>query len=324
MTRRHPAAAALRTALEEQPDLAVLCTYHPPANRERFGADRLIQLPIAENAMVGMATGMALAGRRVLVNVARAAFLYSAFDPVVNQATKWRYLTDGQFQVPLAIRAMTRGGEHLGAQHEHVPHALFAQIPGLVVAVPGSPNSAAALLASALRHPDPVLVLESPILFAPGWETLPEPEPSPEPVPFGVPNRVTDGRDVTLIGIGNTVRTVLAAATALAARNRYAQVVDLRTAAPLDLDRVAELVHTTSATVLVDEAPPACSLMHSVAYRLIEAGAVAPDRLRVLSGAACPAPVSPHLQTVLSPTARAVVEAALGVLASPALAKGLV
>jgi pyruvate/2-oxoglutarate/acetoin dehydrogenase E1 component len=322
MTRRHPASVALRTALAEQPDLAILCTYHPAAHRERFGADRMIQLPIAENAMLGMATGMALAGRRVLVNVARAAFLFSAFDPLVNQATKWRYLTDGQFQVPLAIRALTRGGEHLGAQHEHTPHAMLAQIPGLVVAVPSSPNSAAGLLAAALRHPDPVVVLESPILFAPGWESLPEPERGPDPLPFGVPNRVTDGSDVTLIGIGNTVRTVLDAATELGRRGRRAQVIDLRTAAPIDAGRLADLVWTTRNAVLVDEAPATCSLMHSVAYQLLAAGAVAPDRLRVLSGAACPAPVNPRLQTVLSPPAGAVVDAALATLGSPAPAKG--
>jgi pyruvate/2-oxoglutarate/acetoin dehydrogenase E1 component len=322
MARRHPASVALRTALEEQPDLAVLCTHHPAAHRELFGADRMIQLPIAENAMLGMATGMALTGRRVLVNVARAAFLFSAFDPLVNQATKWRYLTDGQFAVPLAIRALTRGGEHLGAQHEHTPHAMLAQVPGLVVAVPGSPNSAAGLLATALRHPDPVVVLESPALFAPGWESLPEPEPSSDPLPFGVPNRVTDGRDVTLVGIGNTVRTVLDAATVLGGRGRRAQVIDLRTAAPLEVGLLAELVSMTRNAVLVDEAPGACSLMHSLAYQLIAAGAIAPDRLRVLSGAACPAPVSPRLQAGLTPSVDEVVDAAMATLASRLLTKG--
>ena len=322
MSRQHPANTALLDALDEQPELTMLCTHHPPAVIAHYGADRMVQLPIAENAMVGIATGMALAGRRVLVNVARAAFLYSAFDPLVNQATKWRYLTDGQFEVPLAIRALTRGGEHLGAQHEHVPHALLSQVPGLVVAVPSSPNSAAGLLASALRHPDPVVVLESPRLYAPGWESLPEPEPTGEPLPFGVPNRVTDGRDVTIVAIGNTVATAMAAAGTLAERQRWAQVVDLRTAAPLDLDRLAELVSTTGAAVLVDEAAASCSLMHTIGYRLLSVGAVAADRLRVLSGAACPAPVSPTLQSVLSPTAEDVVGAALSVIATPAFAKG--
>jgi pyruvate/2-oxoglutarate/acetoin dehydrogenase E1 component len=313
--RAHPAAGVLRDALLAQPELVWLCTHHTPGNLARFGADRLVQLPIAENAMLGMATGMALAGRRALVNVARAAFLFSAMEPLVNEATKWRYLTDGQFSVPLTIRALTRGGEDLGAQHEHVPHALFAQIPGLVVAVPGSPNSAAGLLAAALRHPDPVLLLESPALFGPGWRSLPEPEPTPEPLPFGVAHRITTGRDVTLVGIGNTVRTTLDAARRLAAAGREAQVVDLRTAAPVDHERLAGMVAGTGAVVLVDEAPPHCSLLHDVGYRLLAAGAVAPDRIRVLAGAACPAPVAPVLQTGLTPTADDVLAAAAALLA---------
>ncbi len=321
-SREHPANTALLAALDEQPDLAMLCTHHPAGVIAHYGADRMVQLPIAENAMVGMATGMALAGQRVLVNVARAAFLYSAFDPLVNQATKWRYMSDGQFTVPLTIRALTRGGEHLGAQHEHVPHALLSQVPGLVVAVPGSPNSAAGLLGAALRHPDPVVVLESPRLYAPDWESLPEPEPTGEPLPFGVLNRVTDGRDVTLVGIGNTVATVMAAAAELAKEHRWAQVVDLRTAAPLDLERLVELVSATGAAVLVDEAAASCSLMHTVGHELLSVGALAPDRLRVCSGAACPAPVSPRLQSVLSPTVDDVVRAALAVLPAPAFAKG--
>ncbi|HEX5405529.1 MAG TPA: transketolase C-terminal domain-containing protein, partial [Pseudonocardiaceae bacterium] len=113
---------------------------------------------------------------------------------------------------------------------------------------------------------------------------------------------------------GNTVRTVLDAAGLLAARGRAAQVVDLRTAAPLDHDLLAELAAHTGAVVLVDEAPPDCSLMHDAAYRLLAAGAVAPDRLRVLAGAACPAPVSPALQSVLTPTVDNVVDAASAVL----------
>ena len=322
MSRQHPANDVLLAALEEQPALTMLCTHLPATVIERYGSDRMVQLPIAENAMVGMATGMALVGRRVLVNVARAAFLFSAFDPLVNQATKWRYMSDGQFCVPLTIRALTRGGEHLGAQHEHVPHAMLSQVPGLVVAVPGSPNSVAGLLGAALRHPDPVVVLESPRLYAPDWESLPEPEPTAEPLPFGVLNRVTSGRDVTLVGIGNTVATVMAAAKALAVHGTDATVVDLRTAAPLDLERLVEVVSATGAAVLVDEAPASCSLMHTAGYGLLAAGALDAERLRVLSGAACPAPVSPHLQAGLTPTVDDVVQAALSVLPAPAFAKG--
>lgn len=316
MSRRHPASTALRDALRDQPDLAILCTNHPAEVVTLFGADRMVQLPIAENAMIGMATGMALVGRRTLVNVGRMAFLYTALDPLVNQASKWRYMTDGQFNVPLVIRGLTRGGENLGAQHEHVPHSLLSQIPGVVVAVPSSPNSAAGLLRSALIHPDPVVLLESPRLYAAGWEQLPEPEPTSAPLPFGVAHRVTEGRDVTLVAIGNTVRTVLAAAKILRTHGRSAQIVDLRTAAPLDLDQLAELMSATSSCVLVDEAPAISSLMHSVAYHLMSSAVIEPNRLRVLSGAPCPMPVSPELQAGLVPSVSAVVSAALDIMAT--------
>lgn len=322
MTRRHPTSVVMRAALAENPELTVLATHHPPAVRAEFGDDRMVTLPIAENAMVGMATGMALAGRRVVVNIGRAAFLYTAMDPLVNQATKWRYMTNGQYQVPLTIRGLTQGGENLGAQHEHVPHALLSQVPGLVVAVPGSPNSAAGLLATALRHPDPVVMLESPRLYGPGWSSLAEPEATPLPLPFGVPNVIGDGRDVSLIGIGNTVRLAMKAAAALGQQRRSARVVDLRTAAPVDVDRLATIVGDTGCAVLVDEAPSACSLMHDLACRLMVLGAVQPDRIRVLGGAGCPAPVSPLLQERLGPTVESVVDAALTVVPTPTIAKG--
>ncbi|MGW7531795.1 alpha-ketoacid dehydrogenase subunit beta [Amycolatopsis sp. NPDC054798] len=324
MTRRHPVSLAMRAAMEEHQDLTVLATFHPPAVRAEFGPDRMITLPIAENAMVGIATGQALAGQRTMVNIGRAAFLYTAMDPVVNQATKWRYMSGGQFHVPLTIRGLTRGGENLGAQHEHVPHALLSQIPGLVVAVPASPNSAAGLLTTALRHPDPVVILESPQFYTSGWESLPEPEATPSPLPFGTPNAVGDGRDVILVGIGNTVRLAMTAAAALGRRNRFARVIDLRTAAPVDIDRLASEVVRASCAVLVDEAPPACSLMRDIACQLMLLGAVQPDRIRVLDGASCPAPVSPHLQARLSLTADHVLQAALDILPTKKAHKGRV
>lgn len=317
MNRRHPASTALRDVLRDQPDLTVLCTHHPASVIETFGANRMVQLPITENAMIGMATGMALVGQRTLVNVGRMAFLYTALDPLVNQASKWRYMTNGQFNVPLAIRGLTRGGENLGAQHEHVSHSLLSQIPGVVVAVPSSPNSAAGLLRSALVHPDPVVLLESPRLYAPDWEGLPEPEPTSAPIPFGLAHRVTEGHDVTLVAIGNTVRTILAAAKVLSAHGRSVQIIDLRTAAPLDLDQLAELVSLTRSCVLVDEESGIGSLMHSVAYHLMSSGVIEPDRIRVLSGAPCPMPVSPELQAGLIPSVSTVVSAALGVMVAP-------
>lgn len=314
MTRRHPVAVAVRAALAEQPRLHMLATYQQDDLTELYGTDRMVRMPIAESAMVGMAVGLALVGHRVLVNVARAAFLFSAFDALVNQATKWRYMSDGQFSVPVVIRGLTRGGEYLGGQHEHTPHAMLCQIPGLVVAVPGSPNSAAGLMASALVHPDPVVFLESPRLYTQDWENLPETDATADPLPFGTAGRARPGRDVTLVGIGNTVAVCMRAAETLHRQGVSAQVVDLRTAAPLDRDGTAELVQTAGPAVLVDEAPPDCSLLNDLGLHLVRCGAVEPDRLRLLTGSAVPAPVSPQLLAPLLPAVPDVVDAALALL----------
>ncbi|MDG4765944.1 transketolase C-terminal domain-containing protein [Solwaraspora sp. WMMD406] len=314
MSRRHPSVAAVRGALADQPELSMFCTYQQPDLIELFGAERMVRLPIAENAMLGMAVGMALLGRRVLVSIARAAFLFSAFDQLINEATKWRYMSDGQFTVPIVIRGLTQGGEHLGAQHEHAAHGMLSQIPGLVVAVPGSPNAAAGLLRTALVHPDPVVVLESPRLYGPDWAELPEPEPNADPLPFGVAGQARPGGGLTLVGIGNTVATCLRAAATLDRDGLRVQVVDLRTAAPLDLDGVAGLVDGAGPVVLVDEAPAGASVMSALGLHLVRAGVVAPDRLDVLAGAPVPAPVSPPLVAALLPDERRVVTAARALL----------
>lgn len=177
--------------------------------------------------------------------------------------------------------------------------------------MPGSPNSAAGLMATALTHPDPVVVLESPRLYAPGWASLPEPEPSPTPLPFGVAKRALAGRDLTLVGIGNTVGTCLRAAQVLHGHGVSAQVVDLRTAAPLDRDGTAELVAGAGPVVLVDEAQRDASILCDLALHLVQVGAVEPDRLDLVCGAAVPAPASPVLLAPLLPTVDDVVATAL-------------
>jgi pyruvate/2-oxoglutarate/acetoin dehydrogenase E1 component len=310
VSRAHPSVAAVRGALSAQPTMSMFCTYQQPDLIDLYGADRMVRLPIAENAMLGMAVGMALLGRRVLVSIARAAFVFSAFEQLINEATTWRYMSGGQFSVPVVIRGLTRGGEHLGAQHEHAQHGLFSQIPGLVVAVPGSPNAAAGLLRTALTHPDPVLVLESPRLYAPDWAELPEPEPTDAALPFGVAGRARPGRDLTLVGIGNTVATCLRAAELLDRDGLRSQVVDLRTAAPLDRDGVAGLVAGGGPVVLVDEAPAGAAVMADLGLHLVRCGAVAADRLELLTGASVPAPVSPALLAPLLPDVERVAAAA--------------
>ncbi|WBB56665.1 transketolase C-terminal domain-containing protein [Verrucosispora sp. WMMD573] len=315
MTRRHPAAEAIREAFDHQPALSHFSTYQQQDLIAEYGADRMVRMPIAENAMLGMALGMALVGRRVLFSVNRVAFLFSAFDQLVNQVATWRYMSDGQFCVPLVIRGLTRGGEQLGAQHEHVPYGMLSQIPGLVVAVPGSPNSLGGLLRTALRHPDPVVVLESPRLFTPTWAELPEPEPSTAALPFGVAGLARPGTDLTLIGIGNTVIESLLAARRLAEHGIQARVIDLRTTAPLDRDGAAAMVLPDRPVILVDEQPQTGSVLTEVAYHLVRTGVARAEHIELLTGAPIPAPVSAALLDGLLPDAARIVRTALDSLA---------
>lgn len=311
---QHPINVVFERAMDEQPDLTYLATNRVGAWEEKYGTDRSICMPIAENAMTGIGVGMAMTGRRTVVDLARAAFLYTAMDPLINQATKWRYLSDGQYSVPLLVLAITRYGENTGPQHEHVPHSMLCQVPGLVVAVPSSVNSAAGLMATALKHPDPVVILETSRIFFPGWDSSPDPEPTFDPIPFGLANCAREGTDVTLVGIGNTVIDCLEAADHLAQRGIAAKVVDLRTAAPLDQEGVTRMVADTDATILVDEAIGACSVMRDLGLHLVLRDAVAPTRLRIVSGAPCPVPASPTLQDVVLPRPSDVVAAAVDVL----------
>ncbi|HEY0636137.1 MAG TPA: transketolase C-terminal domain-containing protein [Pseudonocardiaceae bacterium] len=302
-------------ALRRDPDLVWMCTWQPPVFVEEFGPERVRTMPISENATLDFAVGLAAVGLRPLVDLARAAFLFTAMDPLVNQATKLRYMTGGQYGVPLTIRAMTRGGESLGAQHEHVPYAMLAQIPGLVVAVPSTADEAAGLLSTALRYPDPVVIMESPALFAaarswPG-DTVPG-------LPFGRANLVRDGRHLTIVAVGLAVRHSLAAAERLAGQGVEAAVVDVRTVAPLDVAGIAAAVGATGTALVVDEAPAPCSVASEIVARLVTGGAVAPGRIAQLNAAAVPAPFSPALQREVFPGPEAIERHALALLGEPA------
>jgi pyruvate/2-oxoglutarate/acetoin dehydrogenase E1 component len=302
---------ALVQAMRRDPELVYLCTWQSPKFVDEFGAERVRSMPIAENAMLDFAVGVAAAGMRPVVDLARAAFLFSAMDPLVNQATKLRYMTGGQYSVPLTVRAQTRGGQSLGAQHEHVPYAMLAQVPGLVVAVPGSAEDAAGLLATALRHPDPVVILESPVLLfeAPQWDGTAIAE-----IPFGRAHVVREGTHITIVAIGLAVRHALVAADRLAERGVSAMVVDPRTVAPLDVAGLAEAAAATGTVLVVDEAPALCSVASEITARLVTAQAVAPSRIHQLNALPVPSPFSPVLEREVFPCPESIERQALTML----------
>jgi pyruvate/2-oxoglutarate/acetoin dehydrogenase E1 component len=213
-----------------------------------FGCQRLLDSPVSENAVTGMAIGAALAGMRPIVFHPRMDFLLLAMDPIVNQAANWSYLFSGRASVPVVIRAVINRGGEQGAQHSQALHALFMHIPGLKVVMPSTPADAKGLLIAAVEDPNPVLYIDDRCLYG---HIGPVPE-AMTATPIGKASVRRTGRDVTLIGISSMAAEALEAAGDLAAEGIEAEVIDLRSPKPWDRATVLGSVRKTGAAVIAD------------------------------------------------------------------------
>ena len=213
-----------------------------------FGRERVLDSPVSENAVTGMAVGAALAGMRPIVFHPRLDFLLLAMDPLVNQAANWSYLFAGQASVPLVIRAaINRGGEQ-GAQHSQALHAMFMHVPGLKTVMPSTPADAKGLLLAALEDPNPVLYIDDRWLYE---RTGPVSEEMFR-TPIGEAAVRRTGRDVTLVGISWMAAQALEAAEILAGEGIEAEVIDLRSLKPWDQIRVLESARKTGRVIVAD------------------------------------------------------------------------
>jgi len=213
-----------------------------------FGRERVLDTPISENAVTGMAVGAALAGMRPIVFHPRLDFLLLAMDPVINQAANWSYLFAGQASVPVVIRAvMNRGGEQ-GAQHSQALHAMFMHVPGLKTVMPATPADAKGLLLAAVADPNPVLYIDDRWLYS---ESGPVPEETYR-TPIGEAAIRRAGCDVTIVGISWMAVQALKAAEMLAAEDIDAEVIDLRSLKPWDQARVLESARKTGRVIIAD------------------------------------------------------------------------
>lgn len=229
-----------------------------------FGPDRVLDAPISEAAMVAAGVGAALNGMRPVVDLNFADFAFGAMDEIVNQAAKMRYMFGTP--LPLVIRASS-GVALYAAQHNNSLEGVFASFPGLLVAVPSDPADAKGLLKSALRGEDPVIFLMHKRLGSLRGEVG-----GPDDlVPFGRASVRREGSDLTLVTYSGMVRKALDAAEALAADGISAEVIDLRTVMPLDLESVTASVRRTGHAVVVTEAPRFASIASEVAAALGEA-----------------------------------------------------
>ncbi|NMB54614.1 MAG: alpha-ketoacid dehydrogenase subunit beta [Leptolinea sp.] len=233
---------------------------------DHFGPKRVKDTPIAEAAIVGGAIGAALTGLRPVAELMTINFAFSAMDHIVNEAAKLHYMFGGQFVLPLVIRAVGGGGRQLGATHSQTPDAVFAHFPGLKVVAPGTPADAKGLLKSAIRSDDPVLFIEHATLYQQRGE-VPEGDFT---VPIGRSTVQRQGKDVTIVTYSKMLEISQKAAEQLSVEGIEAEIVDLRTLRPLDMEPVIESVKKTNRAVVVEEGWKSFGVGSEVAARIYE------------------------------------------------------
>ena len=234
---------------------------------KKYGSKRVVDTPISEAGFVGMGIGASLLGLRPVIELMFWSFAYVAFDQIINNAGCIRYMSGGLINVPIVIRGPANGGTNVGATHSHTPENILATTPGLKVVTPATAYDAKGLMKSAIRDNDPVMVMESTLLYGEKWE-VPEAEYL---VPIGLADVKRTGSDVTLIAHGRAVITSLHAAEILASgHNINAEVVDLRSIRPLDEATILESVRKTNRAVVVEENKPFCGVGAQIAATLQE------------------------------------------------------
>jgi pyruvate dehydrogenase E1 component beta subunit len=279
---------------------------------KEFGPSRVLDTPISESAIIGAAAGAAVTGMRPVAEIMFVDFVGVCFDQIYNQAAKFRYMFGGHATTPLVIRSMIGAGFRAGAQHSQTLHPLFTMVPGLKVVIPSNAYDAKGLLIQAIRDDDPVIFLESKVLY----DTEMEVPDEAYRVPFGEANIVREGRDVTFVGFGAMVPRMMAVAEALAKDGISAEVIDPRTTSPLDADTILESVEKTGRLVVVDESPPRCSLAADVAAMVADRGfgsLKAP--IKSVTCPHTPVPFAPNLEDEYIPNPRRIEAAARAVLA---------
>lgn len=318
LTYREAIREGLREALQTDPRVLVMGldigmyggTYAVTRGLlDEFGPDRVRDTPLCESSFVGAGIGAALNGLRPIVEIMTVNFTMLALDQIVNGAATLRHMSGGQLEVPLVIRMATGAGRQLAAQHSHSLENWFAHVPGLRVVAPATVADARGMLATALRERDPVIIFEHVQLY--GIED--DVEPAPVDLDHAATRRT--GTDATIITYGGSLPRVLAAANDLAAANISAEVIDLRTLRPLDIDPIVESVARTHRAVIVDEGWRTGSLAGELAAIIGERAFWDLDAPvgRVCS-AEVPIPYAKQLELAALPTKEAIVAAVKAVL----------
>ena len=280
---------------------------------EEFGARRVIDTPITEYGFAGIGVGAAMGGLKPIVEFMTWNFAMQAIDHIINSAAKTLYMSGGQMRCPIVFRGPNGAAARVAAQHSQEYSAWYAHIPGLKVVAPWSAADAKGLLKSAIRDPNPVVFLENEILYG---QSFPVPQVEDWLVPIGRAKIVRPGRDVTIVSFSRSMGHAMTAAEQLAKDGIEAEVIDLRTLRPLDMETVIASVKRTNRIVTVEEAWPVCSIGSEICARV---ASEAFDWLDApptkVSGEDVPMPYAANLEKLALPNAEKVVAAVKGVLA---------
>jgi 2-oxoisovalerate dehydrogenase E1 component beta subunit len=235
----------------------------------RFGTQRVIDTPLAESAIVGAAVGMAAMGLKPVAEIQFTGFIYPAIDQIVNHASRLRHRTRGRLSCPLVVRSPCGGGIHAPEHHSESPEAMFAHMPGLRVVIPSSPARAYGLLLAAIRDPDPVIFLEPTRLYRMVREEV---EDTGTATSLDECITLRGGSDITLVSWGAMIRETLQAADALLGQGVAAEVIDVATLKPLDMETILASVARTGRCVIVHEAARTAGLGAEIAANLAGQG----------------------------------------------------
>jgi pyruvate dehydrogenase E1 component beta subunit len=282
-----------------------------------FGKDRIRITPISETAELGVAIGAALTGLRPIVELWMSEFMLVAFDQVVNEAPRLRYMSGGQVKVPVVFKAGYGFAAGWAGQHSNSLYHLFMGTPGLKVALPSTPADAKGLMKASIRDDNPVVFLQHFLLTLEKGD-VPDGD---YVIPFGVADVKRAGTDVTIVATGWMVQKSLAAAETLAKQGISAEIIDPRSIAPLDVNTIANSVKKTGHLVLVDQAPRHASVAIVIAGEIAEhAFSYLKAPVRLVTAADTPVPFSEPLENFVLPDENKIVQAVKSVLQRQATA----
>ncbi|WP_374525283.1 alpha-ketoacid dehydrogenase subunit beta [Sphingopyxis sp.] len=286
---------------------------------DTFGAERIRDTPISETAFIGAAVGLAAAGMRPIVELMFVDFFGVCMDAIYNLAAKQSYFSGGQVTCPMVLMTSVGGGYGDAGQHSQTLYATFGHLPGLKVIIPSNAHDAKGLMLAAIRDPNPVIFMYHKALQGMGWlgtvqRSITDAPEGDYVVPLGKATVVREGRDITLIGLGLSVHHALNAAARLEKKGYSAEVIDLRSIAPLDREAVRASVRKTGRLLVVDDDYMSYGIGAEIIASVCEAGVPLHATPRRIAHPDIPVPFTPVMEHFVLPDADKVAAAALAIL----------